>query len=324
LARRSCQTLGDIRLGVPKERKMSAPVWLASAKTTAFDEVLDAAMPWEDGMVVMLRAYFDASRRTSGVSCVAGVAFGIDRAKKAERQWRSIFGDAGCHMTELHARKGHFAGISDGEADALCRAAIRTINEHASLISVVSCDVDEVDRLSPKSATADSELLLDSARSAYNCGLHWTMGAMGSLLNHQDQRVQYWFERGDNFQGAARRLMAALNDPKVESLRRFYCYGSYAFVANADAMLFDAADVVAWEWGKHIERLRQGKAARPSLAALMNDDPCVVNGQPFCRTATRYANHYTGPALERFFSKMTQVMRATSADEVRAAVLGLS
>lgn len=290
----------------------------ADDAAVAFDEVLDAAMPWEDGMVVMLRAYFDASRRQSGVSCVAGVAFGLDRAKKAEREWRSIFGAQGCHMTDLHARKGAFKGISDAEADRLCRAAVRAINEHASFIAVVSCDEPEVNRLTPRETLEHSELLMDGMRSAYNCGLHWAMMAMG-LLAGCNQRIQYWFERGDEFQGAARRFLASLNEPNAEPLRQSYCYGSDAFVSKADANLFDTADFVAWEWGKHADRVREGRSARPSLAALM-DGPCVVAGQPFWQSATRYANHYTGKPLENFFGKMGRIMLATSQAEVDALV----
>lgn len=271
---------------------------------------------------MVLRAYFDASRRQSGVSCVAGVAFGIDRAKKAEREWHRIFGAQGCHMTDLHARKGAFAGISKEEADRLCRAAVRVINDHASFIAVVSCHDEEVRRQAPREAAADSEPLLDSARSAYNCGLHWTMMALGTLLGRQ-QRIQYWFERGDEFQGAARRFLATLNDPRADALRRSYCYGSDAFVSKADAVLFDAADIVAWEWGKHVDRLREGKGARPSLVALM-DGPCVVSQQPFLWSATRYANHYTGKPLENYFSKMQRLMLATSHEEVDAVLRGSS
>jgi hypothetical protein len=42
-----------------------------------FAEALDAAMPWADGTIFMLRPAFDAASAESGVFCVAGVAFGV-------------------------------------------------------------------------------------------------------------------------------------------------------------------------------------------------------------------------------------------------------
>jgi hypothetical protein len=270
----------------------------------------------------MLRAYFDASSRTTGVYCVAGIAFGIDRAKKAEREWRKLFGSRRCHMTDLHARAGEFKGITDSEADRLCRGAIGIINAHAAIVTAVSCDASEVERLTPRLAESHAEPLLDTMRSPYNCGLHWTMMAMGMLAGRQ-QRMQYWFELGDEFQGAARRFLTTLNDPKVKPLRRSYCYGSDAFVSKKDAHLFDAADLIAWEWGTHINRMRAGRKVRPSVMALMNG-PCVVEGKAYHASAGRYANHYTGQPLERFFSKMGRIMVATSHAEIDAVIADVS
>lgn len=284
----------------------------------SFDGALDAAFPWDNGTIVVLRAYFDASARTTGVYCVAGVAFGLDRAKKAERAWRELFGARRCHMTDLHARKGAFAGIDAADADRLCRGAVRIINDYASMVVAVSCDVDEVKRLTPTAAEPHAEGLLDTVRSPYNCGLHWTMMAMGELAGRQ-QQIQYWFELGDENQGAARRYLAGLNEPMIEPLRKSYCYGSDAFVSKKDAQLFDAADLVAWEWGTHVNRLRAGAGVRPSIKALMKG-PCVLNGRPFCASASRYANHYSGQPLETFFQKIGRIMRATSQDEIDAVV----
>lgn len=269
-------------------------------------------------MVVMLAAYFDASARQSGVFSVAGVAFGIDRAKKAEREWRSIFGDRRCHMTDLHARKREFLGVSDKGADQLCRAAIRTIATYATIVISVSCDIDEVARLTPRDVTNDALPLADALRSAYNCCLHWAMHAMGSATS-QAEHIQYWFELGDEYQGAARRFLTTLNDSKAEPLRRAYSYGSDAFVSKADARLFEVPDVVAWEWAKNIDRFREGKNSRPSLEALMGG-PCLQDNAPGHHSVGRYARHFTGAPLERFFRKMGAVMAATSTEEVQAAI----
>ncbi|GIK86562.1 MAG: hypothetical protein BroJett026_20430 [Betaproteobacteria bacterium] len=285
-----------------------------------FLELVDAAMPWEDGTILMLRAYFDASQRDSGVFSVAGVAFGVDRAKKADREWRSAFDGRRLHMADLHARKGEFDGITAEDAGRYCKAAVQIINRYASVVVAVSCDVDEVERLRPKGPEFDSHQIIDSARSSYNCGLHWTMMALGGILG-DGQRVQYWFERGDRFQGASRRFLETLNNPDYERLRHAYCYGSDAFVDKADAPLFDAADLVAWEWGKHIDRVRAEQPVRPSLIALMGDQ-CVVDGKPGYRSDVRGrgAIHASGEPLARFFRKLSALILARSHEEVDAVL----
>jgi hypothetical protein len=70
-----------------------------------FCELLDFVMPWAGGQAVLLTAFIDASERDNGIFCVGALAFGSDRAKKATRHWRELWGDTQCHMTDLHTRK---------------------------------------------------------------------------------------------------------------------------------------------------------------------------------------------------------------------------
>lgn len=289
---------------------------------TNFAKLVDASLPWKDGIVVMLKAYFDASTRAeSGVFCVAGVALTSDGAKLLEQRLNDVFGKRRCHMTDLHARKGAFAGIDDSEAGSLCRGAIAAINECALAVATISCDVAEVTSLIPTNATPDAESLADTMRGPYNTCLHWTMMVMGRMFDLEPpQRIQYWFEMGDEFQGAARRFLAVINGHQfAEPLRRSYAYGSDVFAAKADVVPFDAADVVAWEWRKHVERIRANQKVRPSLTALMNGS-CTADGQAFHNTNARYGNHFTGASLRRYFDKMGAVMRATSVEEIELAV----
>jgi len=268
----------------------------------------------------MLRAYFDASQRNSGVFSVAGVAFGVDRAKKADSAWRAAFDGRRLHMADLHARKGEFDGISLEDADRYCRSAVAIINRFASFVVAVSCDIEEVNRLRPSGPPFDAHDIMNSHRSAYNSCLHWIMTLLGGTIGRDDQqRVQYWFELGDEFQGASRRFLADINEPHMEKLRRSYCYNSDAFVSKADAPLFDAADFVAWEWGKHVDRLRAGQHVRPSLIALMGDS-CIADGKPYHRSSHRAAIHTTGEPLAKFFRKIAALIVARSVEEVDAAI----
>lgn len=265
----------------------------------------------------MLRVYCDAGKSKTGVFSLAAVAFGIDRAKKAERDFAKLFGeDRQCHMTDLHNRKEQFEGIDDAEADRLCRGAINILNKRASFIAVVSCDVDEVSRLLPNQSAPDSAFMLDAVASAYNCCMHWGMCAMGGMLAAAgQQRAQYWFELGDEFQGHSRRFLSRLSRPEAEPLRRTYGYMSDAFVSATDARLFEAPDVVAWEWARHVDLLRQSKNPRKSLAALLGGT-ALIDGKPGFESGARYANHFEGRKMERFFGKYQQTINATSVEGI--------
>ena len=286
-----------------------------------FAEALDAAMPWADGTIFMLRACFDASERESGVFCVAGVAFGVDRARKADREWSTAFDGRRLHMADLHARKGDFEGISAEDAGRYCQSAVRIINRYATAVVAVSCDVDEVEQHRPRGPQFDSHQITDISRSAYNLCVHLTMMGLGGMLGRDGQKVQYWFELGDKFQSASRRFLESLNHPKHEPLRQAYCYGSDAFVSKADAPLFDAADMVAWKWGKHIDRVRVGQPPRPSLAALMGS-LCVVDGKPGHKARGRVAIHACGKPMARYFRKQSALILARSHEEVAAIIRG--
>lgn len=48
----------------------------------------------------MLQVLSDANEK-DGVFCIAGVAFGIDRAKSAEKAWRALYGGRVAHMASL-------------------------------------------------------------------------------------------------------------------------------------------------------------------------------------------------------------------------------
>ncbi|HYT15400.1 MAG TPA: hypothetical protein VEL80_03320, partial [Burkholderiales bacterium] len=98
-----------------------------------FDELLDIFMPWKGGVAVVLRAFFDAStRRETDTFCVAGFAFGGDRAKKAEREWRTLMGDRIGHLTDLNARQGEFSGLDKDQAGDLLKGQVRIIRKYVS------------------------------------------------------------------------------------------------------------------------------------------------------------------------------------------------
>lgn len=272
----------------------------------------------------MLRAYLDASR-LDGTFCVAAVAFGQDRAIKAEREWVTLYGKLPDgsprygHMTDLHSRKKQFAGVDKDEADRLCRGSIAIVNKYASYVSAVSCDVAEVTSALPKGGRPDSEWLVYAHRGVYPACLHWAMVALGTAVQ-TPRNITYWIEAGDEFSGSARQWLDLVSQKQGATIRATYGMAGYSFVPADEVRLFEAADMVAWEWAKHVSRLRvPGTPIRPSLQALMGVD-CVVDGQPFVKAPGRYGSHYTGEPLRRYLSKVQRLMDAPSVEAVEAVV----
>lgn len=267
----------------------------------------------------MLQVFSDASEN-EGVFCVAGVAFGIDRAKSAEKAWKALYCGRVAHMTDLNSRQRAFKGISGEEADKLCRGSVDIINRYASAIAVVSCDVEHVLALAPSEEKSVAAPMLENVvASAYNCCTHWMMYAMGSVLT-PGQRNQYHFETGDEYQGLAQKFLNEINKPDAKPLKVGYSHGSDDFASKDQLPLLQTADLVAWEWAKNVVRSRKGQPLRRSLVALM-DGALAPNTFDY-GSNRRYARHYEREKMARFFRKYGAVMRATSHDEVIAAMAG--
>lgn len=269
-----------------------------------FCDVLDAVLCWRGGIVVMLSAYLDASTRTSGIFCVAGLAFGRDSAKKADRAWRTLFGGRICHMADLHAQRGDFAGCPPTETTRLHRAAIAIVNRYASYKMAVSCNLHEAERILPTSADPGLEVFLNSARKAYPACCHIAMTSLSIMIDKasrpKPERVAYFFESGDNYASYAGTYMAGI--PEV--IRDKQHYHSHTFVSKGQARLLEAADILAWEWAKHIDRIQQdNKPARPSLEALA--------GSPIGRadhliSPTFLARHADAEKLQRWATNLSE------------------
>jgi hypothetical protein len=118
-----------------------------------FHDLLDLVVPM-GGVAALLAAFFDASQMDSGVFSVGGFAFGRDRAKKACRDWHDLWGNTICHMADLNSRKPGtaFEDWTNEQAGTRLKESVQIINRYASYAVCVSCDLAEVDRLSPKSA----------------------------------------------------------------------------------------------------------------------------------------------------------------------------
>lgn len=263
-------------------------------------------MPWSGGHAIVLEAYFDASKR-DGNFCVAGYAFGLDDAKKATRDWKRLWGSTQCHMTDLSATTPaeDFKGWTAAQTKERIEAAIPIINEWASFGVAVSVDLAELASLAPTTADPKSEVILGGFRTPYALCCHAAMVAMGHITGNSDNA--YFFEFGDTNQGESATFTAWMQRyPRIA--RRLYGMRSYAILPAADSRLFEMADILAWEWAKHIER---DKARSPldengvtrqrgSLRALLGSGLQKDSETNFI-SANRRAWHMTGAPLQRYY-----------------------
>ncbi|MDP2331172.1 MAG: hypothetical protein Q8M19_10825 [Reyranella sp.] len=263
-------------------------------------DLLDFAMPWLDGMAAVLIAHVDASKRPSGVFSVGLVAFGADRAKKATRGWDRLWGKTSCHMTDWHARRGPFTDWSADKSHGRLVESLGIVNRYASYAVAVSCDAADVEKLAPKGADANSKVFHDGLARSYALCCHMAMYSLARLAPGARQnppRIAYFFESGDAHQGESQRFISeVVSGPMGAAL---YGCRSHSKLAKTDSRLFEIADIVAWEWAKHIDRIGEGKTQmRGSLKALLGEGH---SSEFDFASDSRVMMHMRGPALERFY-----------------------
>ena len=261
----------------------------------------------------MLDAYFDASKREGGSFCVAGYAFGLDAAKKATRDWKRVWGDIQCHMTDLSANppQGDFKDWASAKTKDHLESSVPIINGWASFGVAVSANAAELAGFAPTISDPDSKVMLGGLRTPYAVCCHYAMASLRNLSGNAD--IAYFFEFGDKNQGEAEAFAKhVLSDREVA--RRLYGMRSYSILDAADCRLFEMADIFAWEWAKHVERDaarfpldENGQTRiRGSLRALLGDELHEAAGTNIT-SPTRRALHLTGQQLERYYARVQQL-----------------
>ena len=90
-------------------------------------------------------------------------------------------------------------------------------------------------------------------------------------------------------------------------LKALYQHQSDHFVPKSKARLLETADILAWEWAKHRERIAIGRHMRPSLEALLDVKAGVMGPLDFA-SKTHRAMHLTGAPLEHYFEQAKQLV----------------
>jgi hypothetical protein len=242
--------------------------------------------------VVLLQAYFDESEREGGVFCVAGYAFAPHQAKKFTKEWSRLFSayPGGLHMRDLTHRSRAFKGISAEEQHRLIVEAVKIVNRRITAGFAVSCNIREVELLSPK--------WIRGFRHAYALCCHLSMVAVGTFLakTGNEERVNYVFESGHPHEAEARDFMRhVVQNPDV---KESYRHSGDAFLSKADAVPLQAADMLAWEWAKFRDETleQQRRPIRKSLLSLFASNLKLYSGA-----------HVTGEPLAKFMLKIREL-----------------
>lgn len=247
---------------------MNHTPWCAHAKNSPvsnFADLLDILLPHKGGRLAVLHAYFDASSRTSGTFVVAGYAFAKPQVKKFDKEWWSLFGKyGGCHMKDLAHRTGRFKELGITDKDKLLKLAVKIIVKRISFGVAVSCDVNELNSLLPT--------WIRGFDHAYPVCCHLAMLFLGTHVTKlwPGEEIAYFFETGDPHSAAAHKFMQHISQMPV--LKKQCLYHSHSFIEKKDALSLQAADILAWEWGKYFDETitMRSRNMRMSLAKLIS------------------------------------------------------
>jgi hypothetical protein len=262
---------------------------------------------------------------------VGGVAFGYDRAAKANVEWKRLLKGRTFHMTDLNARKGDFKDINDGEVLEIMKGIVRIIRTYASNIAVVSFDERLISEAFPTNSNADrdSEELRNAFRTPYGMLGHLCMSRLGVFSEESGRRdgrdISYILERGDGGQkGLIRFIEYIQKHPFSDDLLKLYSM-SRATVASKNEMddIFHATDFVAWEWLKHVSRQRVGAPMRKSLSELTGRILAESDyfGLTLGQSGDNYMfRHYDARHVDRFVRFVRNTIEAATGQEVAAAI----
>lgn len=290
------------------------------------DEAIASLFPLDlSGDVVALRACIDAGAQ-GPVFCVAAVAFGYDRAVKANREWEKLLKGRTFHMTDLNSRHGDFEGIERDEVNAIMRGTVEIIREYASFIVAVSCDADLVADSLPVTASRhpDMEHLLAAFKSTYGLMCHLAMTAVGTRANpdntRKGQNISYVFERGDDGQRGLRKYLEFLGDEPYHDLFLNGYSHNRSTVADKDDIegVFHASDLIAWEWARHVGRHNDGDPMRKSLAEIVGNLPAVMDehGLTVSDGNRIFLRHFVPKSIGMLAGYFRDMLAATTLEEM--------
>jgi hypothetical protein len=280
-----------------------------------WDDLLDELLPDDDGSVVVMRAYIDASSREhenpvngdkGDLLTVAGYMFeSRQQARAFSRRWKDTFRTDTFSWADLiSARSKQFRHLLNNrrEHDRLVAEGIAIVRQFAIAGTVASCWKQDVERYGPTN--------IKGFGHAYSIAGHMAMVGLGAWAKQNDphRRIAYLIEAGDEgYDQLAHLLSYAGKSPEV---REMYHWGGSTLTPKAPNSPFHAPDTLAWEWGKFVSEswVERKRPMRMSMVHLLRD------------RLDRYTlQHLYGEPLLRFFSQI-RALGVEQMLEDRAAV----
>lgn len=266
----------------------------------------DHCFPTGEGVLAVLRAFFDESMRTEGDAplCVGGYLFTPSRYKRFAERWaREVLRQGPVrfshfHMTDLCAGRGEYDGLSIAARVQILERACDIIGHYARGGIAVSLDQAEFEREAPPDWPVFRGSVYSSACSlALQVTAHWLATQRLPLA------VLYVFERGHRFQSEADDIMSAIaGDDPARALCR---YRQHVFEDKRDEPALQAADLLVWTITK----------------ATIADGQTPRAFRPFLPEVTRLAHLTEGRCLVHRFSG--DALRAYIRDQMHPTILAL-
>ena len=229
-----------------------------------FEEILDAVLPEQDGIVTVLQAYFDESYGEDGLLCVAGYVFTKAGARQLTKSWGHMLKKWGIPFFRMSAcAHGNYPFDKFGAPtrDKIAREAIATITKCAAFAVANTVNEVEFNKKVPEGPW------IGNGRAYEFCVWNCLMGVSRYTERAGYKgKVAYFFEAGHARQTAANALMTALFS--APNLRADYRYAAHAFVGKTASNPVQAADVLAWQYFTDRKRELAGKPRRRDMEAL--------------------------------------------------------
>ncbi len=202
----------------------------------------------QEGLALILQAYFDESEREDGTFCVAGYVFFPAEAKTFEKEWSRLFGDRIFHMTDLAARRGEFSDLDQDEADRYIKGAVKLVRRRTVYGGAVALNMNELSTMPP--------IEQRGFRTAYSiCCYLVALGVAQWARKQSISSIAYFFEAGNRHEAEANEFMRAIGDSPY--FRERFGRTSYTFADKGSVRALEAADLFAWELAKQVSEGRE-------------------------------------------------------------------
>jgi hypothetical protein len=237
-----------------------------------------------------MSSYFDESE-SGRYFAVGGYIFRKSKVRHFEKEWGRMLRSANLpyfRMSACNARRAPFATMDEAECDRVAREAIRIVCKYAVYGHYVAVRPDEFDQVLGKDSFADNPYTL----------CIW-LGLMAlrrwSDENDPNALIGYFFESGCGHQSDAAKLVGALGLPDHDF---DYRYAAHAFVRKDMSMPTQAADILAWQATKNLNRYDNGlKEPRGDFRVLLEGVPTGFNnvGVPMLEELHKIVQRAEGP-----------------------------